>query len=166
MSLGRVMADKGPIWDAIVKKHQLQPYKLEQLVPSFEYADFTFRYRQTPFESLQSTIKIRQAGFHDCIDTQEMFVNRFAICKRQEYCLSDSVTRYGSTSARPVHTLPSDNPSSSPAHSRKMFGDTLACCVPAFISRKQRCSALGAAQFPRRSDRRTRKFPQPRSSRS
>ena len=76
MSLGRVMADKGPVWDTIVKKHRLKPYRLEQLVPSFEYADFTFRYRQTPFESLQSTIKIRQAGFHDCVDTQEMFVNQ------------------------------------------------------------------------------------------
>jgi nucleoside-diphosphate-sugar epimerase len=76
MSLGRVMADKGSVWDAIVKKYGLKPYRLEQLVPSFEYADFTFRYRQTPFESLQSTIKIRQAGFHDCIDTQEMFVNQ------------------------------------------------------------------------------------------
>ena len=76
MSLGRVMADKGPVWDSIVKKYNLRPYKLEQLVPSFEYADFTFRYRQAPFESLQSTIKIRQAGFHDCIDTQEMFVSQ------------------------------------------------------------------------------------------
>lgn len=76
MSLGRVMADKGPVWDVIVKKHQLKPYKLEQLVPSFEYADFTFRYRQAPYESLQSTIKIRQAGFQDCVDTQEMFVNQ------------------------------------------------------------------------------------------
>jgi hypothetical protein len=76
MSLGRVMADKGPVWDSIVKKYNLKPYKLEQLVPSFEYADFTFRYRQTPFESLQSTIKIRQAGFHDCVDTQAMFVGQ------------------------------------------------------------------------------------------
>ena len=73
MSLGRVMADKGPVWDRIVEKHQLQPYKMAQLVPSFEYADFTFRHRQTPYESVQSTIKIRQAGFADCVDTQEMF---------------------------------------------------------------------------------------------
>ena len=74
MSLGRVMANKGPVWDDIVRKHQLKPYALTQLVPSWEYADFTFRYRQTPFESVQSTIKIRQAGFHDCVDTEEMFV--------------------------------------------------------------------------------------------
>jgi nucleoside-diphosphate-sugar epimerase len=76
MSLGRVMVDKGPVWDRIVEKHQLQSYKMAQLVPSFEYADFTFRHKQTPYESLQSTIKIRQAGFAECVDTQEMFVRQ------------------------------------------------------------------------------------------
>jgi nucleoside-diphosphate-sugar epimerase len=76
MSLGRVMADKAAVWDAIVKKHGLKPYRLKDLVPSWEYADFTFRYRQTPYESIQSTIRIRQAGFHDCIDTETMFVEQ------------------------------------------------------------------------------------------
>jgi nucleoside-diphosphate-sugar epimerase len=76
MALGRVMADKGPVWDAIVAKHQLKPYTLKQLVPSWEYADFTFRYRQTPYESVQSTVKIRQAGFHECVDTEEMFARQ------------------------------------------------------------------------------------------
>ncbi|MGZ5895515.1 MAG: NAD-dependent dehydratase, partial [Xanthobacteraceae bacterium] len=71
-----VMADKGPTWDRIVKRHNLKPYRLEQLVPSWEFADFTFRHRQAPFESVQSTIKIRQAGFHDCVDTEEMFVRQ------------------------------------------------------------------------------------------
>src|SRR6185436_16590257 len=28
MSLGRVMANKGPVWDDIVRKHQLKPYAL------------------------------------------------------------------------------------------------------------------------------------------
>ena len=70
------MGDKGPVWDDIVRKHKLRPYRLRDLVPSWEYADFTFRYRQAPFESLLSTIKIRQAGFLECIDTTEMFVTR------------------------------------------------------------------------------------------
>lgn len=74
MSLSRVMGDKGKVWDGIVLKYQLKPYRLHDLVPSWEYADFTFRYRQTPFESLLSTVKIRKAGFHECIDTEEMFV--------------------------------------------------------------------------------------------
>jgi hypothetical protein len=69
MSLARVMGDKSTVWDDIVRKHQLQPYRLRDLVPSWEYADFTFRYRQAPFESLLSTIKARKAGFHECVDS-------------------------------------------------------------------------------------------------
>ena len=73
MSLARVMSDKDIVWDNIVRKHQLRPYRLRDLVPSWEYADFTFRYRQMPFESLLSTIKVRKAGFHECVDSEEMF---------------------------------------------------------------------------------------------
>jgi nucleoside-diphosphate-sugar epimerase len=76
MSLGRVMADKGPVWDNIVAKYKLKPYRYEDLVRSWEYADFTFRHRQQPFESLQSTIKIRQAGFGECVDTETMFATQ------------------------------------------------------------------------------------------
>src|SRR5262245_3658045 len=76
MSLARVMGDKGPVWDDIVRKHALWPYRLHDLVPSWEYADFTFRYRQLPFESLLSTIKLRKAGFQDCVDSEEMFVTQ------------------------------------------------------------------------------------------
>jgi nucleoside-diphosphate-sugar epimerase len=76
MSLARVMGDKSTVWDDIVRKHQLRPYRLRDLVPSWEYADFTFRYRQAPFESLLSTVKARKAGFHECVDSEEMFVTQ------------------------------------------------------------------------------------------
>jgi nucleoside-diphosphate-sugar epimerase len=76
LSLGRVMAGKGPVWDRIVAEHGLHPYRFEQLVANWEYADFTFRHRQQPYESVLSTIKIRKAGFHDCVDTEEMFVRQ------------------------------------------------------------------------------------------
>ena len=76
MSLARVMGDKSTAWDDIVRTHQLRPYRLRDLVPSWEYADFTFRYRQAPFESLLSTIKARKAGFHECVDSEEMFVTQ------------------------------------------------------------------------------------------
>ncbi|MDB5569369.1 MAG: dependent epimerase/dehydratase family protein [Hyphomicrobiales bacterium] len=76
LSLARAMPDKGHVWDAIVKKHDLKPYRLDQLVPNWQFADFTFRYGQKPYESLMSTIKLRQAGFHECADTQTMTVNQ------------------------------------------------------------------------------------------
>ena len=41
MKLATWMADKGPIWDRIVARHQLQPRSLESLA-SWEFADFVF----------------------------------------------------------------------------------------------------------------------------
>jgi nucleoside-diphosphate-sugar epimerase len=76
MSLSRVMADKGPVWESMIKKYGLQPYTYEQLIPSWGYTDWTFRLNQAPFNSVLSTIKIRRAGFHECVDTEEMFVNQ------------------------------------------------------------------------------------------
>lgn len=76
MSLARTMADKAPVWDKIVRAYGLKPYPLTELVPSWDFADFTFRYRQAPFVSLLSTIKIRKAGFGACIDTEEMLVRQ------------------------------------------------------------------------------------------
>ena len=74
MALARVMGDRARC-GTNRGKHQLRPYRLRDLVPSWEYADFTFRYRQAPFESLLSTIKARKAGFHDALDSEEMFCN-------------------------------------------------------------------------------------------
>jgi hypothetical protein len=41
----------------------------------FIYADLQFAYgaKRTPPTTLVSTIKIRQAGFADCVDTEDMF---------------------------------------------------------------------------------------------
>jgi progesterone 5beta-reductase/iridoid synthase-like 1,4-enone reductase family protein len=67
------MADKAPVWAAIVKKHGLRPIPYDQLV-SWGYGDFTFR---QDFDNVSSTIKVRQAGFHDCIDSETMFSQFF-----------------------------------------------------------------------------------------
>ena len=74
-SLARTMADKGPVWDAIVARHGLQPHRLTDLVPGWEFPDFSLRYGQAPYPNFMSTIKIRQAGFADCLDTEAMFVS-------------------------------------------------------------------------------------------
>ena len=72
MSLAVVMADKGPVWARIAERHQLRPHSLEALIgSSWQFADFAFS-RPGQTSSLLSTIKIRQAGFHDCIDTADM----------------------------------------------------------------------------------------------
>jgi nucleoside-diphosphate-sugar epimerase len=65
------MADKKPVWEAVVHKHGLQPLPYEQ-VSSWPFADAILRLMD--YDNLTSTIKARRAGFHDCIDTEEMWL--------------------------------------------------------------------------------------------
>jgi nucleoside-diphosphate-sugar epimerase len=63
------MADKGRLWDAIVRKCDLQAIPYSQIA-SWAFGDFIFN---SEFDNISSTIKARCAGFHGCIDTEEMF---------------------------------------------------------------------------------------------
>ena len=67
--LATYMADKGPLWDDMVRKYGLQTTPYEQLV-SWSFGDFILN---SGFDNISSTIKARRAGFADCIDTEEMF---------------------------------------------------------------------------------------------
>jgi hypothetical protein len=70
LSLARFMADKGPVWDRIVAKHGLVPHGYRDIV-SWPYGDFVF----TPeYDVISSTTKARSHGFHEVVDTEEMFV--------------------------------------------------------------------------------------------
>ena len=82
-SLGRVMPENEPIWDRIVAKHGLAPYKYREIVPSWQFADFLLGYGQRPNPHHMSTIKIRQHGFADCVDTEEMFVELIGELQRR-----------------------------------------------------------------------------------
>jgi len=76
-SLRTTMPAQNAAWAAIVKKYNLaSPPDLEAFVgKSFEFADSVFAYgvKQPPPPMIVSTIKARQAGFHDCMDTEDMF---------------------------------------------------------------------------------------------
>ena len=72
-SLATYMADKGPMWESITKKYGLQAIPYEQLV-SWGYGDFAFR---QGFDNVSSTIKVRQAGFDQCVDSEAMFAGFF-----------------------------------------------------------------------------------------
>ncbi|MDA1100601.1 MAG: SDR family oxidoreductase [Proteobacteria bacterium] len=75
MRLQDVMPGKAPIWDDIARRHKLRPVPYDKLVgPSWQFADFNFAVGKNPAPVVVSTIKLRQAGFHDCIDTEDMLV--------------------------------------------------------------------------------------------
>jgi nucleoside-diphosphate-sugar epimerase len=63
-------------WAAIVRKYHLRaPAALKEFLgESLAYADFVLGcgLTDTPPPVLVSTIKLRQAGFHECIDTEDM----------------------------------------------------------------------------------------------
>jgi nucleoside-diphosphate-sugar epimerase len=69
-------------WAAIVERYRLRaPAALEQFVgDSPTYADILLRPFGTPppLPILVSTVKLRQAGFGDCVDTEVMFRRLFA----------------------------------------------------------------------------------------
>jgi nucleoside-diphosphate-sugar epimerase len=73
-SLARVMPENEAIWDQIVDRHGLVPHRYKEIVPSWQFADYLLGYGQRPNPHHMSTIKIRQFGFADCIDSEAMFV--------------------------------------------------------------------------------------------
>lgn len=75
LSLAREMPKHAAEWAAIVHKHGLTaPADLHQFVgESFALADFAFAYGAKEVNPiLVSTIKARLAGFHDCIDSEDL----------------------------------------------------------------------------------------------
>jgi nucleoside-diphosphate-sugar epimerase len=73
MPLAVYMADKAALWAEMTQKYHLRPTLYEQLV-AWRFGDFIFG---SAFDNITSTIKARRAGFHDCIDTEEMFSRLF-----------------------------------------------------------------------------------------
>ena len=80
MSMAAFLPAHAGTWQRIVAKHGLRPIALPDLLgESHHYADFCFGFhaREAPPPVIVSTIKLRQAGFADCIDTEQMFRDWF-----------------------------------------------------------------------------------------
>jgi hypothetical protein len=84
-SLAREMPGRAAEWEAVVRRYGLAaPEDLDAVVgQSPTYADLLFGAGTDPAAPpptpvLVSTIKLRQAGFADCVDTEDMFRRLFA----------------------------------------------------------------------------------------
>jgi nucleoside-diphosphate-sugar epimerase len=73
VKLGAYMADKAPVWDAIVAKHGLQPSALDGIV-LWNYGDYAFA---PEWDIMSSTDKARRLGLEERIDTPGMFSRLF-----------------------------------------------------------------------------------------
>src|ERR1700722_20315682 len=69
MSTVSEMSEKGPLWDSIVAPFWRHSSPYDQIA-NWAFVDWMLNFRE---ETILSTIKIRQAGFADCIDTHQSF---------------------------------------------------------------------------------------------
>jgi hypothetical protein len=68
------MRHQQPVWDRIVRKHGLAPMELASVV-NWGWMDYMLRQAH---DIVLETGKIRRAGFHDCIETDAVFVSRLS----------------------------------------------------------------------------------------
>lgn len=73
MELAEVMADKGPLWDSMVRRHALAPTPYADVSP-WRFADFVYSW---DYDVLADTSKSRRAGFHEYVDSEAMFLRIF-----------------------------------------------------------------------------------------
>jgi hypothetical protein len=88
MSLAEEMPRRADEWAAIVDRYRLRaPRSLDDFVgQSFVYADLLFGLGRdrVPLPQLVSTIKIRQAGFTDCLDSEADLATWFARLRERQ----------------------------------------------------------------------------------
>ena len=73
IDLVHMMANMESLWERLVKEHYLQPIPFEQLV-RWSYGNFVFG---SEFDIISSTTKVKQYGFAEVQDSQEMFLRHF-----------------------------------------------------------------------------------------
>lgn len=78
LQLSTIMADKEPLWNSMVEKYSLArtPYKD---VASWPFADFVFSW---DYDFFADGGKARRLGFHDYVDSEEMFFRLFDDLRR------------------------------------------------------------------------------------
>jgi nucleoside-diphosphate-sugar epimerase len=79
--LSAMMADKGPLWNAMTRTHGLIPIPFDRLV-SWEFAQFVFR---IGYDVISDATKLRRAGFSEMVETEAMFPRMFAQLRERRY---------------------------------------------------------------------------------
>jgi len=74
------MSDKGPVWDAVVKKHGLKAPPLDQIA-LWAYGDYQFR---PDWDIVSSMQKARSLGFSESLDSFDMFARQFENYRKEK----------------------------------------------------------------------------------
>jgi nucleoside-diphosphate-sugar epimerase len=78
IDLAQTMADKGPLWQALVARHGLRSYPYADLV-AWRYVDVVF---STGHDIVSDMGKTWRTGFHEVVDTEAMFLRVFESYRR------------------------------------------------------------------------------------
>ena len=83
-SLAQFLADKQPLWDAMTRKYRLRPFPFERAA-RWAQGDF-----QPPnsrlgceYDWISDTLRIRQTGFNEVLDSEQMFLGMFERFRRE-----------------------------------------------------------------------------------
>jgi nucleoside-diphosphate-sugar epimerase len=79
MPLQTIMADKTPLWTTLQENHGLVKHDYTQLSP-WPFADFVFSW---DYDFFADGSKARRLGFHEYIDTEQMFYQLFDTLRRE-----------------------------------------------------------------------------------
>ncbi|HKU96758.1 MAG TPA: SDR family oxidoreductase [Vineibacter sp.] len=79
LSLDTVMADKEPLWNAMVEKHGLERNAYKD-VSSWRFGDFVFSW---DYDMFADGSRARRFGFHEYVDTEAMFLGIFDDFRRR-----------------------------------------------------------------------------------
>jgi nucleoside-diphosphate-sugar epimerase len=80
LPLSVVMADKEPLWQALVAKYDLAPHTYQE-VSCWSFADFVFSW---DYDLFADGLKARRFGFHEFVDTEAMFLGIFADLRQRK----------------------------------------------------------------------------------
>lgn len=72
--LSTVMPALTDRWNDLVNKYDLKPSSMDSIV-NWPFADYILR---TGWDVMANTVKIRQCGFHDCLDTEQMYLQHLS----------------------------------------------------------------------------------------
>ena len=73
------MADKAPLWDAMVEKYGLQPYRFGEIA-AWPFGDYVFN---CDWDVMSNVTKSRLHGFKTVVDSEEMFVRLLARFRKE-----------------------------------------------------------------------------------
>jgi hypothetical protein len=81
------MPAQAALWRRLAEREGLRVPELDTLIGlSWQYAEATFAARRPlPVPPLVSTVQLRQAGFHACIDTEDCIVQHLQAMQAQGY---------------------------------------------------------------------------------